>query len=240
MSVLIGSAAGHAGIKVDGLPGAIDYIQFYQENDGIAFGSGANIDDLLSGDCTIECWFRVPAWPAAGAVYLLAKASVTNGWSLTINTTGNLIFFAQYAANVLQIVSPGTIAVDTWYHAALDWDVGTLTGRLFLSGVSVGTDGAAGAYQTDAALSLFVNGFSIGGGDQSMDIGWIRLSTVRYYTGASFTRPERNAYPAADANTQLLIYMNDGAGVTATDYSGNGYNGTITFGTSTRWARDSV
>jgi len=68
-----------------------------------------------------------------------------------------------------------------------------------------------------------------------MSIGPIRLSDTRRYTGASFIPPSRNNWPTNDANDVLITRMNDGAGATVTDYSGNGYNGTITFGATTRW-----
>ena len=213
-------------------------VQFRQENDGIAFGSGAQVDDLFTADCTIECWFSVPSYPA-GATYLLTKndGADTAGWRLGIDATGSLFFAAFFAGDDIALNSGAVkAAIGKWYHAAVDFDVGTLTARLFLGGALVSTSVATLAYLTDAAQNLICNGvIAVGTVDDYLSIGPIRLSDVRLYTGASINPPTMNNWPANDANAQLLIPMNDGAGVTATDYSGNGYNGTITFGASTRW-----
>ena len=218
-------------------------VQFYQENDGIAFGSGANIDDLLVGDCTIECWFNVPSYPAA-ATYLLTKndGGATAGWRLGIDSTGTIIGSAFFAGNDIGLNSGAVkAAIDKWYHAVVDFDVGTLTARLFLGGDLVATSIATLAYLTDAAQNLIVNGVvAVGTVDDYLKIGPIRLSNSRRYVGASFDPPRRINWPANDANAQLITRMNDGAGATVTDYSGNAYNGTITFGANTRWYNDPV
>jgi len=213
-------------------------LQFYQENDGVTFGSGANIDDLLTGDCTIECWFNVPSYPA-GATYLLTKndGGGTAGWRLGIDATGSLFFAAFFAGNDIGLNSGAVkVEVNKWYHAAVDFDVGTLTARLFLSGALVATSIATLAYLVDAAQNLICNGvIAVGTVDDYLSIGPIRISNSRRYTGATASPPTMNNWPANDANAQLITRMDDAAGTTVTDYSGNGYNGTATFGANTRW-----
>jgi hypothetical protein len=215
-------------------------VQFYEENDGIDFGSGANIDDLFTGDCTLEAYMAIPG--LGNVVYPLSKNSgaANNGWRFTISAANSVGFQAFFVTDNISI-NTSAIKAHRWYHVAVDWDVGTLTARMFLGGVLQSQGVAAGAYQVDAARNCICNGLNaVGTVDNSMLIGPIRLSNTRRYTGASFDPPRRINWPANDANAQLITRMNDGSGVTATDYSGNGYDGTITFGANTRWYNDPV
>jgi hypothetical protein len=56
---------------------------------------------------------------------------------------------------------------------------------------------------------------------------WFRISNVARHS-SSFTHPSLTTCPAADANTVLLLALNEGTGTTVTDTSGNNNNGTIT------------
>ena len=208
-------------------------VQFYQQNDGIAFGSGASIDDLFLADCTIEAWVRIAE--ASATTYFVSKSNGGNGWFMYVTPARIPTFYVYFAVDPLVVAGPA-LELDKWYHLALDWDVGTVTGRFFVQGALVATDTSTGAYSADAAQDAIVNGYAaIGTADDTGSIGPIRLSDVRRYTTDTFSPPTMNNWPANDANAQLLIPMNDGAGVTATDYSGNGSHGTITFGADTRW-----
>jgi hypothetical protein len=217
-------------------------LDFYQENDGINFGSDGSIDDLFTADCTIECWVKIPVMPAASATYILTKSDggVTVGWRMFVSVATSVIAFdAQFATNDILIVGSVALPSDTWRHVALDFDFGTLTARLFVQGALSGTDTAVGAFQSGAAQNLICNGIiGVGTVDANMSIGPVRLSTTRRYTGASFTPPQPPHWPTNDANAALITRMSDGSGVVATDYSGNGNNGAITFGATTRWYND--
>ena len=64
-------------------------------------------------------------------------------------------------------------------------------------------------------------------------MGWVRISTTDRYGGATltnFTPPSRYIIPEPDANTKLLLPMNEGHGKIVHDLSGNGNHGTITNG----------
>jgi len=216
-------------------------VQFYQENDGINFGSAATIDDLLNADCTIEAYVKRRV---AGAIaYILTKngGGSADGWRWYLDAaTGKLGLVAFFATDNIAVVSTSPLTVDRWYHAAIDWEVATLTARLFLNGAFQGSDTATGAYLSDAARNMICNGVvAVGTVDSFLQIGPIRISNTRRYVGAGpFTVPQPPNWPTNDANDLLITRMNDGAGVTATDYSGNGNNGTITFGATTRWYND--
>jgi hypothetical protein len=221
-----------------GTPEIPQSLQFFQENDGIAFlGGTPNIDDLFTADCTIECYVMLPEAPTSTA-YILTKSDggVTVGWRLFTSVSRQVSVDAQFATNDIQITGTAVLTVGVWYHLAVDFDFGTLTARLFINGELEATDAAVGAYQSGAAQKLICNGIiNVGTVDSAITIGPIRLSDNRRYTGNSFIPPSRNNWPANDANAQLITRMNDGAGTTVTDYSGNGYNGTVTFGATTRW-----
>ena len=214
------------------------FVQFYQENDGINFGSGVNIDNLFNADCTIEGYFQVTATPTAVA-YPLSKnnGGAGNGWRMFINA-GLVVNFIAFFGGVNININTGAfvLRLRQWYHIAVDFDVGTLTARLCIDGIPRAQGIAVGAYQADAANNLICNGvLNVGIVDDYMKVGPIRLSSARRYTGASFTPPNYADWPANDANAQLITRMMDKTGAIATDYSGNGYNGAITFGVNTRW-----
>ena len=221
--------------EIVGTPEIPQSLQFFEENDGIDFGSGANIDDPFGADCTIEFWARLPT--TASNAYVMSKGTGALGWYVLNRAAGEVRVVIWFATTNIILDIAGA-QDNRWHHFALDFDVGTLTARWFLDGVNVGTGTGTGvgAYQVDALYNCLVNAVQvIGAQDGNMAIGWIRLSDNRRYTGNSFIPAARNNPPANDANAQLLINMDDGAGATATDSSGNGYNGTVTFGASTRW-----
>jgi hypothetical protein len=221
-----------------GTPEIPQSLEFFQENDGIDFGSGANIDDLPSADCTIEFWARIPS-DMVNYKALISKGSggVPDGW--WVETLPAALRVHVYFDNTnisADYTWPRGRPDNIWRHYALDWDVGTLTLRFFVCGEVQGTDTAVGNYVVDAGRDMLANGITaLGSGDGAFAIGSIRLSDNRRYTGNSFIPPSRNNWPANDANAQLITRMNDGAGATVTDYSGNAYHGTVTFGATTRW-----
>ena len=219
-----------------GSPVLSQCLKFEQENDGVDFGSGANIDDLPSGDCTIEFWVRSP--PDTTNAYYISKSDGSVGWQVYAGAGGNIITNFRHVTNnaYVSVTFPFD---DQWHHYAADWDVGTLTVRVFVDGIFQGSGTAVGAYQADAAQDCILNGRqTVGVLDGKYGFGWLALSNSRRYTGASFAPPDRHNPPGNDANYHLLVDMTDGAGTTATDSSGNGYNGTITFGATTRWIND--
>lgn len=219
--------------EVESTPVVPQSIEFDGTNDGISFGSGANIDDLPTADCTIELWMRQNTI----STYPLTKwTGGADGWRIQVHSSGVVQAVFVHATDNLLLIGTTVITDDVWHHIAVDWDFGTLTGRLFVDGNLEDADSAVGAYQSDAATNCIANGLNaVGNGDFPMAIGWIRLSDSRRYTGNSININGRDNPPGNDANAHLLINMDDGAGTTATDSSGNGYNGTITFGTATRW-----
>jgi len=171
-------------------------LQFFMENDGVNFQSGANIDDLLLADATIEIFANIPADVIDNAV-LLSKGNIaeTAGWQLRW-TTATMFFRAQFATTDL-VLNFGTGWNDgECHHFAIDFDFGTLTARSFVDGVYVASYTAAGAYQSDAALNCIVNGLqSHGSGARNWATGPIRLSNSRRYTGNSFVPPARTNWP---------------------------------------------
>lgn len=119
-----------------------------------------------------------------------------------------------------------TITMDVWHHVATVLDGAWV--RVYLDGVQVATDAAAGDINNNAAAAFigainrdYANQQGFGG-----YLDWLRVSDVaRYPGGTSFTPP--SSQPASDANTQLLFYFDEAPGsTTAADQSGHS-NGTL-------------
>lgn len=220
---------------VDGTPIVPYSLEFFQQNDGIDFGSGVNIDDLPSGDCTFEFWARIPPDIAAD-VDVFSKTNVAGaiGWMFYVVSATRLRCKIHHATDA--DINFDNYFDNIWHHFAVDWDQGTLTARGFVDGILVDTDTAVGAYVADAAEDCLVNARgAIGTGDGAFAIGPIRLSNNRRYAAGTFVPPDRVNWLANDANAHLITLMRDGAGATVTDYSGNAYHGTVTFGADTKW-----
>lgn len=222
----------------DATPVIPQSLEFFAENDGIDFGSGANIDDLPSADCTIEFYARIKQDTVLNT-HLLSKCDVgqVNGHFIYY-ADGRVICYFRHETTDAIMASDVTLSMNDnrWHHYAIDWDFGTLTGRLLVDGIPTEESTAVGAYKVDDTYDCIVNALNnIGVLDGEIAVGWIRFSNTRRYTGNNFVPDARTNPPANDANAHLLVNMDDGAGVTATDTSGNGYDGTITFGATTRW-----
>ena len=197
-------------------------------NDGdVDFASGANIDNLPPAGFTAEGWFRCDS-PTGGRSHIISKGFTIIGWSIYVVTTGELRAWIDYAGDDCRLNSGVNVADGMWHHVAVT-DDGVDTGYLWLDGIQVDSDTYAGVYTADAAIVCVAGNYYIKDEPLNGAIGWLRVSDIVRYT-ANFVPPDRLNPPGNDGNAHLLINMDDGAGATATDTSGNAYHGTITLG----------
>jgi len=114
-----------------------------------------------TGDFTVECWVRLGVVDGiTRVIYDGRNGTVGSAGGISISVLSGSLTCGTDVANVL---SGGTLVVDTWYHVALTRDLGTF--RLWLDGVQVATSVAV--YNlADGNMSIggyngiqFVNGY---------------------------------------------------------------------------------
>lgn len=202
----------------------------------INFGSGVNIDDVPAGAFTFEGYFRFSEETMDSIRYLAAKGVWgTRGWGLRTTTSEQLRINIEYDTTPIEYTFAGFVyRPGIFHHIRVTYDQGgDRRARLYVDGIFQDASPASvGNYQSEAADNLYMLNHSGGNlGLEGSAAGWSRLSN-NIRNAINFTPPDRQNPPANDANAQLLINMDDGAGTTALDTSGNNYDGTITAG---RW-----
>lgn len=226
-----------SGLSASGFP---FYLEFGDAaTDRVNCASGATLDNLPAADFTAEAWIRADGYLVGqGRIFDKCNASIAaDGWSFAVISTGGLRALAQFAVTDAQTITglDDFMADGQWHHVVAAFDLVGATNNTFYIAVdgvwtaaySTQTPGA-GAYQVDAANDLYI-GNSVGQ-DRVFDggIGWTRLSSsLRYAIGVNFTPPSRCFFPDTDATTEGL-WIQEGTGASAFDYSGNANTGTIT------------
>ena len=225
-----------SGLSASGYP---FYLTFEDTGYVRIAAAAALIANLPAADFTAEAWIRADGYGGAneGRIFDKCDSSIpTSGWSFAVKSTGGLLARAQFAVtDAYTLTGLDDFTADgEWHHVVAAFDLVGATNNTFYIAVdgvwaatySTQTPGA-GAYQVDAANITNI-GNSIDR-NRAFDggIGWTRLSTgLRYAIGVNFTPPSRCFFPDTDATTEGL-WIREGEGVVAYDYSGNGYNGTI-------------
>jgi hypothetical protein len=184
--------------------------------------------DIAGSAMTMEAWVKVTALPAAGrlGVVIARELGSSSGYALLIGDNGRLHARLGTTGNNWGQVESGALTwtSGTWYHVAASFDGATV--RVFRSGTQV-----ASAAQTGTLLAgankLYFGGFRYDWNPTDFLNGVIdevRLSRSARYT-ANFTEP--TAAFSNDANTVGLWHLNENAGTTAADSSGNSLTATL-------------
>ena len=147
---------------------------------------------------------------------ILVHSDDVRGWLVEMDALGYVKFWGVDAGGNWQS-APGwgaTLRANTWAHVAVTYD--GAVARVYLDGALVGS-GTIGALSSGPRFQL---------GEMTTyphfdgRIDEVRLSAgVRY--GTSFAPP--GAPFANDASTLALYHLDEGAGQTAADASGNGH-----------------
>ena len=90
----------------------------------------------LTGDFTIECWFKLSSLSSGGLITLTqtVAGNSTSGLSLYITSSGAVSFFVNGNQGATNSAN-GLVSINTWYHIALV-RIGS-TNTAYLNGVSV-------------------------------------------------------------------------------------------------------
>lgn len=183
-----------------------------------------NFDGLAAG--TIEFWIR------RGTVSTNEKLVFKNA-AIDIGLDGNGAPFGEIGGVGNLGVFGGERDDSLWHHIAMTWDGTWLRG--YVDGIYYART-AQLATQTNNANTLF-----LGRRDTTEPYAGLlnefRLSnTARYTTETSFSIP--TAEFVDDANTLILLHLNDGTGTNANDSSSSNNDGTLAGGAS--WSTESV
>ena len=174
----------------------------------------------LGGTQTAELWVR-PATTNQTSI-VAGTSNGDNGWSLELEN-GRVVWWLFAGGQWRVVTHPTVLAANTWYHVTVTYDAATGAARVFVNGVA-GTAGTVGALTTGTTFSLGgLSGYPFFNGQ----LDEVRLSNNVRYT-ASFAPPTTAFAP--DANTIAIFSLDEGAGQTTADRSGNGY--VLTLGTS--------
>lgn len=189
------------GVQVGGLNSALAaYNASVPPTEGLSAPiAAASPLDILSGsaDFTIEGWFYIPAGFAGDAVIF------DYGDGLTSNSTSGISLYVSPLFSLIQIAcsptvpgwgaitGPYTLAVDTWYHFAVQRTAGI--GSLYFDGVNVGGTPQTWAGYAGPPVNSVAN---FGGGAISSNNGYPNgLNVAQVKVTAGLARYSTNFTP---------------------------------------------
>lgn len=199
----------------------------------IALASEASLDNVQSGDITVEGYFNSSSAAIALTTMIDKGGWGGAGWFFGFNTTG--LYVAIFCATTAAESERAKVLNDNiWHHIAMTYsNAGDRKIRIFLDGSEPGSYvrqvAGVGAIVSDAATNCFIGAAYGGYGFFTGKGGWARISNSIRYT-SPFTPISRLYPPANDANTIRLFKMDEGTGTTITDSSSNAQNGTLANG----------
>lgn len=207
-------------------------------NSNIDHGDDPAIRDLHDAEITVEIWFLSDGGGDNVDEHLIEKGQEPNyGWYLYFEDDNKLIRFEVACATTdARARTPNSsIANNTWYHIAAYFnDAGDRKPYIAINGTwaaSYATQTAGvDAISSDGGYVLRL-GDQIGGARHlSGKIGWYRISNNdRYNHTTNFTPAARDNPPNSDANTVLLVHVDEGEGTTLDNEQGDpNRDGTIT------------
>lgn len=166
--------------------------------------------DFGTGDWTVECWVKWAANPVS--TQAVAIGSNANGISLAVYDTGGVAGFHVYFLNTEYYSSHAYTPVkDRWYHFAACRSGNNL--RLFIDGIQNGsTEDVTGKNMNASTAGVFIGSSSALNGQLNGFMKNVRISNSARYT-ANFV-PSLTPF-SPDANTKLLLLLNENNGATA-------------------------
>ena len=150
---------------------------------------------LGSGDCTVECYFKVDSLVNYRSIIdNRAAAGSGTGFSIDVDANGSIY---NYSNGFIVQSANGTISPGVWYHVAYTKASGTH--RLFVNGVQVATSTATTDYTND---DMFIGRAPYGGEWFDGEISNVRIVKGTAVYTSNFTPAITNL--TAVTNTKLL------------------------------------
>lgn len=209
-------------------------VEFDGSTTRINCGSGASIDNLPSGDMTVEGHIRPDDINNTQTLVYKGHDEGDVGWQIILGTNGRIICQTRMDNTNAYVAAIGDSIADPskWLHFACTWDNGNLRWRIFINGIettySPQTDGVGNPI-ADAAVDLYLGSTHQPNIFYEGAMGGGRISDTIRYTD-TFTPPSRLNPPGTDVNTMAQWNFRDGPGTIILDETANNNDGTITAG----------
>jgi hypothetical protein len=189
----------------------------------LSAGSDAGLDNLSSGAFTAEAWIRPEFDAFSSPRVIIGKGSSSSlGWYMYMTVFQNLAATIYAATDANSIGSRTTFELGKWYHVALVYNnAGDRKAHLFVNGreeTYSAQTASVGAYDLDAATSLYIGSVSSGANVWDGSIGWTRVSNSARYTSI-FQPPSQFSIPTIDGNT-LGLWIREGTGTAIDNMQG--------------------
>lgn len=217
-------------------------LHFDGTNDQVVCTLPTVFNNIPSNNFTIEAW----VYPT-GAIFsriVFAQLNTTNFAALSTGGTNTIYFYVVSGGTNYSLVTSAAMPQNQWTHVAVTWNATTHAVQCYFNGVLQTTSG--GGSSSTGTSGIMTLGTRPGGAQYfpgAMDE--VRIwSTIRSQCEIAgnmnrhFTGPQTNLVAYYDFNHGTGGGNNAGV-TTLTDYSGGGFNGTVTnfalTGTTSNW-----
>lgn len=215
----------------------VDYLTFNGSTTAVNCDKDASINNLHDNILCVDGYWKATGLGEGDSGCFISKAAgASEGWNVAFTTATSLRVRVNCATTDAQAIF--TFTPDSaWHHLTIFFnDAGDRKVYVAIDGTWVTSYGAqttgAGAIVTDASRNLLI-GDNNNAAHFAGSIGWVRISNSDRYDGTNetnFTPPSRTTIPTVDANTAILLPMDEGYGTIAGDISTNDNYGVITNG----------
>lgn len=199
-------------------------------------GSGATLDDICAAgaDITVEAWVRYDNEGVSSIIICKGRSDSTAGWALRIHSDNTARFTANLATTNAIAISTSLLNDGKLHHVVGYYDDATKTAYICIDGVWEDSGIGVGAYQSDAALTLYFSRWSNINTSQLEGLfGWAAISDNDRYGAAAGTDfiPPRQPI-GIDGNHVEMWHIDEGTGATANaEVTSPANDGTISNGT---------
>lgn len=217
-------------------------LQFDGLNDSVV-SNGAEPDNLFNTTTgfTLSFWLRLPSIPVSGSALLISKSPGTIGLRVTITTfLGNMAITVRGTNASSQLYGKALASIpptsDGWRHIVARCPAGYTAGATVLPSLAV-ANGVIGAGWAAATVINWTSGIASSApfrlGQTTASNTSYRLDDVAVYGRALSDTECLWLWNNGHGNDPLLLgpdlcyKLNETAGPTVSDSSGNGYNGTM-------------
>jgi len=188
---------------------------------------------------SIEGWFRFDGFGVTSSPVIMSKGS----WKIQMHPSywQRIRATADYSVTDYYVYEDAEtlgFAPGDWFHIYFTSDFGYMS--MAVNGVWTGGSAGSGTYTSDTSDDLVIGNYkSPYAYPFNGAIGWVRATsgTVRRTPGVPFTPPSRTSPPAWDANTALLLWLDEGTGTNIDDRATGDNDGTLTGGA---WAKETA